>query len=252
MHKKVKLILVSLFFAIPLFASSFKVPKPEGYVRDLTRTLTLEQEASLELTSQELEKKTGAQVAVLVINSLGSEPIENAAVKTFESWGIGQKGKDNGILFLIALKDKKMRIEVGYGLEGVLPDGKTGALLDSYVVPYFKKGLFAQGILSGQQRIVLAIDPAFKQSGQVAVVQPKPQKKMSPLEAMIYQNFLIMVLVLIVGLLIISPSFRAVLLVMLLSGVGGRGGSGGGFNGGGGFGGFGSGRSGGGGASRDW
>lgn len=249
MLKKVAVFLFVLGFSIPTFSSGFRVPRPEGYIRDITHTLSLDQEASLELSSKEIDKKSGVQLAVLIVNDLDGDTIENATVKTFEKWGIGQKGKDNGVLFLIALKDKKMRIEVGYGLEGVLPDGKAGAILDSSVVPYFKKAQFSEGILSGYKRIAETVDPSFKVKNQKENHQ-KPVKKASLLQAFIVNNFIIMLLVILVGLLIISPTFRSFFFLMLVSGSGRFGG--GGSGGGSGFGGFGQGRSGGGGSSRGW
>ena len=75
--------------------------------------------------------------------------IEEAAVQLFSLWGIGKKSKDNGLLLLWSTGDRRVRVEVGYGLEGVLPDGKTGAILDTYVIPKFKSGQFDEGVLAG-------------------------------------------------------------------------------------------------------
>lgn len=248
MFKKIAVFLFVLGFSIPTFSSGFRVPRPEGYIRDITHTLSLDQEASLELSSKKLDKKTGIQLAVLIVNDLDGDTVENAAVKTFEKWGIGQKGKDNGVLFLVALKEKKMRIEVGYGLEGTLPDGKAGAILDSNVVPYFKKGQLSEGVLSGYMHIAQHLDPSFKSQNDTPHSK-QPVKKASFLQTFLFQNFMIMLLVIFVGLLIISPTFRAFFLLLLVSS---RFGGGGGSSGENGFGGFGQGRSGGGGSSRGW
>ena len=88
-------------------------------------------------------------MAVVVIGSLDGLSIEEAAVQLFTLWGIGKKSKDNGLLFLWSTGDRRIRVEVGYGLEGVLPDGKTGAILDTYVIPKFKSGEFDEGVLAG-------------------------------------------------------------------------------------------------------
>ena len=252
MNKKIKLGILSLFLTTTLLASGFSVPKQDGFVKDITGTLSAEQEAKLEAFSAKLEAKTGDQVATLVVNSLGDDSVEDAAVKTFEKWGIGQKKKDNGVLFLIAVKDKKIRIEVGYGLEGTLPDGKTGEILDKAVIPFLKKGQFAEGIEAGHISIIKSIDPTI--SLQETPPQPHPVQRPVPLttlQQIIIQNAFVLFIVLIIGLLIISPTFRAFLFLMLLSGRWG-GGSGGGMGGGDSFGGFGGGSSGGGGSSRDW
>src|SRR5688572_18798062 len=97
----------------------------------------------------EFERTNGAEMAIVVIRSLDGLSIEEAAVKLFELWGIGKKSKDNGLLLLWSTSDRRVRVEVGYGLEGVLPDGKTGAILDAYVIPKFKSGEFDEGVLAG-------------------------------------------------------------------------------------------------------
>jgi len=243
--------MLAMLVSFPIFATSFHVPRQDGYVRDITGTLTPEQEQVLESFSQKLEAKTHAQVATLVVNNFDGDSVEDAAVKTFERWGIGQKGKDNGVLFIIAVQEKKMRIEVGYGLEGILPDGKTGAILDSSAVPLLKKGQIAAAIMATHKRIISVIDPSVVS----APAQPS-RKHAVPLTAVqqfVLQNLFILFIVLFIGLLFVSPTLRAFVLLLLFSGRwGGGGSSGGGFNSGGGFGGFGGGQSGGGGASRDW
>jgi uncharacterized protein len=97
----------------------------------------------------EFERTNGAEMAVVVIRSLDGLSIDEAAVKLFELWGIGKKSKDNGILVLWSTDDRRVRVEVGYGLEGVLNDGKVGAILDAYVMPKFKSGQFDEGVLAG-------------------------------------------------------------------------------------------------------
>lgn len=232
----------------PLYA--FKVPAFQGYVTDQTLLLSADERAVLESASQALEAKSGAQVATVIVNTLGNEPIESAAVKIFETWKIGQKGKDNGVLFLIAIQDQKMRVEVGYGLEGILNDGKVGALLDQKVIPYFREKRFSDGILSGHLSIIHSIDPELKvspvstrASGSVAAGGQAKEMGIVPT----------LILLAVIVMLIVSSSFRRAFfwfLMLFASGIfrgGGRGGGGGS-----GFGGFGGGGSGGGGSSRSW
>jgi len=103
----------------------------------------------LNVTIAEVERTSGVEMAVVVIKSLDGLSVEEMAVKLFELWGIGKKDKDNGLLFLWSTGDRRVRVEVGYGLEGALPDGKVGAILDTYVIPKFKTGDFDQGVLGG-------------------------------------------------------------------------------------------------------
>src|SRR6185436_2536337 len=95
-----------------------------------------------------------AEMAVVVINSLDGLSVEEFAVKLFELWGIGKKNRDNGLLLLWSTGDRRVRVEVGYGLEGTLPDGKVGGILDTYVMPKFKAGDFDQGLIDGVDALV--------------------------------------------------------------------------------------------------
>ena len=134
------------------------IPNPRTrdgtWVTDTPGALRPETVARLNATLSELARTTGAEMAVVVIKSLDGLSVEEAAVRLFEMWGIGKKDKDNGLLFLWSTGDRRLRLEVGYGLEGALPDGKVGAILDTYVVPRFKAGEFDQGVLDGVDAIV--------------------------------------------------------------------------------------------------
>jgi uncharacterized protein len=129
------------------------IPNPRtrdgSSVTDMPGALRADTIAKLNSTISEFERATGGEMAVVVIGSLDGVSIEEAAVKLFELWGIGKKTKDNGLLLLWSTGDRRVRVEVGYGLEGVLPDGKTGAILDAYVIPRFKSGDFDEGVLAG-------------------------------------------------------------------------------------------------------
>lgn len=221
-----------------LFA--FTVPPYEGYVTDRTQMLSTQTKYALAHLSEQLAKTNGAEVATLVVSELGDTSIEDASNQVFEKWGIGQKNKDNGVLFMIALADKKMRIEVGYGLEGLLPDGKVGAILDRNVIPAFKVGKFEEGIARGHVAIISEIDPKIVEHLQSAPRSEAQTQKEVP------EWLLMLLIVLFIVLFIISPTFRNIILFILLTGF--RGGGGGGQS----RGGFGGGSSGGGGSSRSW
>jgi len=114
-------------------------------------------------TKQELETKlssldasTSAQISVVTIKTMGNDTIENFAEKLFKEWGIGQKGKDNGVLLLVAVDDRKVRIEVGYGLEGALTDAETSQIIRNVITPAFKSGDYNEGISSGVDAILVA------------------------------------------------------------------------------------------------
>ena len=128
------------------------IPNPRTrdgtWVTDMPGALRAETVARLNATLGELERTSTAEMTVVVIKSLDGLAIEEAAVKLFELWGIGKKHKDNGLLLLWSTGDRRVRVEVGYGLEGALPDGKVGAILDTHVIPKFKAGSFDEGMLA--------------------------------------------------------------------------------------------------------
>jgi uncharacterized protein len=123
----------------------------------MPRALRAETVARLNSTIGELEQTNGAEMAVVVVTSLDGLSVEEAAVKLFELWGIGKKSKDNGLLLLWSTGDRRVRVEVGYGLEGTLPDGKVGAILDTYVIPQFKAGDFDRGLIDGVDALVRVV-----------------------------------------------------------------------------------------------
>jgi uncharacterized protein len=129
------------------------IPNPRTrdgtWVTDMPGVLRADTIARLNSTISGFERTNGAEMAVVVIRSLDGLSIEETAVKLFELWGIGKKRKDNGLLLLWSTGDRRVRVEVGYGLEGVLPDGKVGRILDAYVMPKFRSGQFDEGLLAG-------------------------------------------------------------------------------------------------------
>ncbi len=232
--------------------------KPQKYVVDLAGIVDDTTENRLNGYLQELEQKTTAQMVVLTLLSLEGESIEDVSITiAHDKWKLGQKGKDNGVLFLISVKDRKYRIEVGYGLEGVLPDSLVGSLGRDLLVPYFKKGDYSNGIFATTLAMAnkIAEDTGVKIEGMPSIkYQTSPTGKDKPTDPL---STIIGILFLIVMGILFIKNPRAFLLFFLLSSMGGRRGSwggGGGFGGGGfgSFGGGGGGGFGGGGASGGW
>lgn len=150
--KKIKLI----FFIILSFVLFFNFvkagvvsPTTEFYVNDYADVLSEETKTHIMNMNVELEQKTGAQVVVVTINTLNGEAIETYATRLFREFGIGDKTKNNGLLLLLVVNDRESRIEVGYGLEGALPDGKTGRIQDEYMIPYYSNNNWDEGIKKG-------------------------------------------------------------------------------------------------------
>ncbi|WP_425590242.1 TPM domain-containing protein [Fictibacillus sp. B-59209] len=229
------LLMVFLFFTILTArepVSAAKIPAPTGdiYVQDYANILNQQQEAELLSLGRQLEDQTTAQLAVLTVKSIGSEPIENYANKAYRTYGLGTKKADNGVLLVVAMSQKKIRIEVGYGLEGAIPDGKAGRILDENAIPYMKQGKPDSAVTQTYQALVKEIKQEYKGQDN----PPPKEKKKDP-----FSWFYILIIVVVIFLDV--KFFNGFLTYMILSmisrgGGGGRRGGGGGSSGGGGAG----------------
>ena len=134
------------------------VPPLVRRVTDLTATLDAQQTQTLEARLAAFEAKKGAQLAVLIVPSTQPETIEQFGIRVAEAWKLGRKGVDDGALLLVAKNDRTLRIEVGYGLEGVLNDATAKRIVDEIIVPHFKRGEFYPGIESGTAAMLRVVD----------------------------------------------------------------------------------------------
>ncbi|QZA81828.1 TPM domain-containing protein [Deefgea piscis] len=141
-----------------LFAASIAIPQLNARVTDLTQTLNAQQTATLDQQLASLEQRKGSQLAVLIVPSTGDESIEQFAIKVVDQWQLGRKGVDDGVLLLVAKDDKKVRIEVGRGLEGALPDVVSSRIIREFILPAFRQGDFVGGIDAGVAKISAVID----------------------------------------------------------------------------------------------
>lgn len=134
-----------LFVCISSFAKDFQVPNLTGRVVDQANILTSQEKQSLELSCKEFEKKTKGQFAVCIVPEMSGETVESASMKVADKWKIGHKGKDNGMLFFLSIKERNFRIEVGYGFECKMTDGKAGEI-GRLAIPKFKQQKWHDGI----------------------------------------------------------------------------------------------------------
>lgn len=155
--------------ADPLFGQT-DLPTPTHYVEDYANVISSSDEQSLNGILQELEQKTGAQYIILTVESTGGLPIEQFSIELAEKWKLGQAGKDNGMLFTIAMKDRKYRFEVGYGLEGFITDQYCGRVGRETLVPYIRNGNYSKGIYEANLQIVRKI---ADQAGVTLTGMPK-------------------------------------------------------------------------------
>lgn len=161
MKKRYVLFLLILAFSISQTLFSLDVPRLTGRVNDYANILSAGQEAELENLLRDTEEKTSAQVALLTINSLAGEALEDFSIRVVEKWELGQEERDNGVLLLVAMADRKVRIEVGYGLEPILTDAKSGYIIRKFIVNQFKKGNYFAGIKSGLGAVTGIIKKEF-------------------------------------------------------------------------------------------
>jgi len=230
-------------------AGSETFPKPRGAVNDYAEVIAPQYERPMDLLAREVLQKTGTSVVVVTMKSIEDNDPADYANRLYEAWGIGKKREDKGVLILLALEERKVRIETGYGTEGILPDGLVGEILDTYVVPYLKKGNYDKGMSNALVAVssVIAKDAEISLTGSSTNYQTKKKIKEKPRINLFSVILFFIVLTMLLG----TRRGRTILpfiLLMLLAGGRGGGGSFGGF--GGGFGGFGGGLSGGGGAGR--
>lgn len=143
------IILIFLFLFIGTISAQ-DFPSPRGYVNDFAGVISSTEAARISEIGTVVEKETGAEIAVITVDTI--EPygsVEEYAVELAENWGIGQEGEDNGILLLLSMKERQVRFEVGYGLEGAIPDGLAGEILDTSVLPDLKRGKYGSGLRKG-------------------------------------------------------------------------------------------------------
>ncbi len=213
--------------------------RPQSRVIDKAGVFSEQERQELNARLEAFERKTTVEIAVVVLPNIGGGNIDDFSVRLFKLWGIGKQDKDNGVLLLAALEERKVRIEPGYGLEPILPDAVCGRIIDEAVLPAFREQKIAAGLSQGAQGIMDRI------SGQASGQEEPPARAAEKLGP--------------VGYLIIFGFIGFVILILVVaqkrgwtSTSAGGGGGGGGSGGGGSGGGFGGGSSGGGGASRGW
>ena len=265
-YSAVKIGLIVFFVLCPLLAHGLDVPKLTGYVNDYAGMISPQAKAEIEKKLAEFERTDSTQVVILTVPSLEGDPIDDFGIRVADAWKIGQKEKDNGVIFIVSKGDRKTRIEVGQGLEGKLTDLMAGRIVDLVVNPRFKSGDFDGGFIAGTQALIDVTRGEFKADGSRFVQKHENPSRFFSL--IIFFAFVILVLGsvsrilgIVVGavglpaiaLLAFSSIGTVVLIILAAAGIviglvlpllfssGGRGGFGGGGFYGGGFGGFGGG-----------
>ena len=239
-------IIALLYTALAVFAVNF--PALTGRIVDQANIIPAETRSAIEPKLADLEAKSGIQLVVATVTSLEGQEVEPYANELFRSWKLGEKAKNNGVLLLVAPNERRVRIEVGYGLEGTLTDALSKVIITNAITPRFKAGDFSGGISRGVDDIITVLTTDASEWQKRPSLRLDNQQTTDPATWL-----LIAALIALVTLLIVSPGFRWLFLNLVLNILVSSGGSrsGGGNSSGGGFSG-GGGSSGGGGASGSW
>ncbi len=292
MPKKHWLLLPVLFLLYCSPVLAYNSPgAPMGFVNDFAEVLSTEQENTIETKLNSLATIEGSEVVVVTVKNLGSDTVENYAVKLFAEWGIGKKDKDNGLLLLVAIEDREMRIEVGYGLEGTITDAQAYWIIRDVITPAFKNEDYFAGIVGAVDKVTEAITGTTILPTVEEESTSFDSNAISSIATPLFYVFIFLLVFLAstksfwlggvlggvigIGIGLVFGTTKMAIISGLILGIvglifdyflskgGGSGGSGSGgrrgmfggssgFEGGGGFGGFGGGSSGGGGASGRW
>ncbi len=254
--KTISLLLLALLYAVPVqTAEEVNFPAYHGYVNDFAGVISAQDKHEIEALAGELDTKTTAQIAVVTLNTTSPLSIEQYAVDLFEKWGIGKKGKDNGVLILMAVNDRAVRIEVGYGLEGAIPDAIASRIITGVMIPEFKKGGLSNGLLLGTASIASLAAKEYN----ITLSEAENYANLTNTASQAPARSALEIILILIMLFLIFGTRSGLLFYFIFGGSrkgrgmwygSGGGGSSGSF--GGGFGGFGGGMSGGGGASGRW
>ena len=230
--------------AVNTHAEEVQIPAPVGdiYVQDFANVLNQTERTELINLGRNIEDQTTAQIAVLTVSTIGDRPMEEFANAAFRQYGIGNNEKNNGVLLVLSLQERKVRIEVGYGLEGRIPDGKAGRILDEYAIPYLKNQQPNTAIVETYKALAKEVLAEYGNEGDV-----NKQTQAAGEKGLGIPGWLMVIV--IIGVVFLDFKFfggtLTYLLLSIISRGGGRGGGGGSRGGGGGS-------SGGGGAGRGW
>jgi len=245
--------ILTVLFILGSAGAQDAFPSPRGAVNDFAGVMTAGDVARTEALSREVLEKTGVAVVVVTFSSIGDRDIHEYANRLYSSWGIGKRWEDRGVLIVLVVQERTIWIETGYGVEGVLPDGRVGGILDQNVLPYLKRGEYSRGLAGSVEAIsgVLAEEAGVTLTGRPGVGRPVGRAVGQRSEG---AGSLFLILLILLLLLLMGTRKGREIGPLLLSGARRRAGGDGNFEGfggfGGGFGGFGGGSSGGGGAGR--
>ena len=213
------LAMACVIYALPQ-AFAQDIPKPTGWANDFAGVMDSEHQQNLTTLLTELESKTTSEIIVVTVDSIAPYGEHEYARALFDQWKVGKKGKDNGGIILLAVKERRWRIETGYGLEGILPDGRCGEIGRTFMVPYFKEGKFGEGLYQAAAQMAKIISDdahvelaALKGQGLEPPLAGNPQK-----EARTDLSFALLLAILFFAWGIFWPTYIGLPLVLMFTG----------------------------------
>lgn len=251
MKRNRKFMITAILLLIVLQLSAVKIPRLTMMVTDNAQILNRQQENRLEGLLRSVEQSTSAEIALLTVKDMGGLTIEDYSIRVVDNWKLGKADRDNGVLLLVSTGDRKVRLEIGYGLEDIVTDAKSSYIINTMILPSFRDGDYYSGIEKGLAAVGGLINETYVISAEELAKYQRSEER-SKKSGGIPVGLIIFIL-----FIVLSGRRRGGLFTWLLLGSmmgGGRSGNSGGFGSGGGFGGFsgGGGGFGGGGASGGW
>ncbi len=188
-------LILLLTLPISAFAGEFREPTDNFFVNDFANVIDSEDEKEIMAIGSSLFKQTTAQVVVVTVDSLDGYDEKEYALELGREWGVGSKEKNNGVVLLMAVKERKVAIQVGYGLEGCLPDGKTGRILDNYAIPHLSKNDFSTGLTEAYKAITSVVYEEYDVTPDIDYDYEKYVKDDNSKAAAIVQTIIILVVI---------------------------------------------------------
>jgi uncharacterized protein len=193
-----KVIWLMLLVALPVWGQPI-LPKPDGWVYDAANVLDAATKAQLNALAADVAQQTSAEIAVVVVGTTAPQTPKQYVTALFNRWGVGKRGADNGVMILLAVQDRRVEIETGYGVEGILPDGKVGEIIRTAMLPHLRQQSWGAGLVAGAQRIAQVLR---QDSPAAPVSTATPDEPAFPYRGLVIALALVALMLLLIGLVV--------------------------------------------------
>lgn len=184
------LVLLTVLLVLPAWGQEAQYPAPRGWVNDVAQVLDTATEEKLRALLADLEHRTTIEMAVVVVPSTAPLTPKQYVTELYNRWGVGKRGADNGVMLLLAVQDRRVEVETGYGVEGILPDGRVGAIIRNTMLPHFRNNRWSEGLLAGVQELVHILHAEYKSPAAPTAPARPPSSGYSLIAALGWAYFL--------------------------------------------------------------